>query len=472
MHRKNVLLINLPGLETSAPPISLATLKGAIEPAHQIKTFDLNFYINKIVGLDSNFLTIHQHGIDKKIEEAASTFFTKHPIGKETYDVIGISILSLWQENIAKIIINVIKTYKHAKIIAGGPFFVYSDKKHFNREFWLDNLDAFIVGDAEISLKHYLDGNTTYSGINSSIYDIKFDRDKISFPNYDDFDVHIYEEMQVVQSKGCVRRCSFCTVPAVWPKYVYKSSSRMADEILYQYNKYYINQKLPQKFHFIDSLINGSKKLLDQTTLSLLYHFGKNSEKMYWGGQAICTNQNHIPLQLYKQAAEAGLKYLITGVESGSETVRWNMNKKFKNIDLINFLMICYKLKINFVPLMIIGFPTETENDFQETLNLLTLFKKFGVNHIVPRSTALMSLGPNMDVTINAKKYGISNIKNSWNWNSQFHDFDERINRVHRYASRAAELGLTKMSPDDFLAACVPDIDSVRSITSELKAIQ
>ena len=47
MQKKNVLLINLPGLETVAPPISLATLKGAIEPAHQIKTFDLNFILTK-----------------------------------------------------------------------------------------------------------------------------------------------------------------------------------------------------------------------------------------------------------------------------------------------------------------------------------------------------------------------------------------------------------------------------------------
>lgn len=472
MQRKNVLLINLPGLETAAPPISLATLKGAIEPAHQIKTFDLNFYINKIVGLDSNFLSLEQPGIGIKIEAAATLFFTHHPIGTETYDVIGISILSLWQEEIAKIILHVIRKHKNAKIIAGGPFFVYSDKKHFNREFWSDNLDAFIVGDAEISLKQYLDGNFTYSGINDSKYDIKFNRDIINFPNYDDFDLNLYEEMQVVQSKGCVRRCSFCTVPAVWPKYVYKSSSRMADEILYQYNKYYYKNQKAQKFHFIDSLINGSKKLLDQTTNGLIQNFGKNSEKIYWGGQAICTNQNHIPLRLYKQAAEAGLKYLITGIESGSETVRWDMNKKFKNLDILNFLMICYKLKINFVPLMIIGFPTETENDFQSTLDLLTQFKKFGVNFITPRTTALMSLGPNMDVTINAKKYGISNIRNSWNWNSKFHDFDERINRIYRYASRAAELGLTSMSPDDFVAGCVPNIDSVRSKTAELQAIQ
>lgn len=471
MQKKNVLLINLPGLETAAPPISLATLKGAIEPAHQIKTFDLNLYINRMVGLDSNFLSLEQPEIGVKIEAAATLFFTHHPIGTETYDVIGISILSLWQEEIAKIILHVIRKHKNAKIIAGGPFFVYSDKKHFNKEYWSDNLDAFIVGDAEISLKQYLDGNFTYSGINNSKYDIKFNRDIINFPNYDDFDLDLYTEMQVVQSKGCVRRCSFCTVPAVWPKYVYKSSSRMADEILYQYNKYYKNQK-GQKFHFIDSLINGSKKLLDQTTNGLIQNFGKNSEKIYWGGQAICTNQNHIPLGLYKQAAEAGLKYLITGIESGSETVRWDMNKKFKNIDVINFLMICKKMDINFIPLMIIGFPTETENDFQSTLDLLTLFKKFGVNFIEPRTTALMSLGPNMDVTINAKKYGISNIRNSWNWNSQFHDFDERINRIHRYASRAAELGLTNMSPDDFLAACVPNIDLVRNKTAELQAVQ
>lgn len=471
MDKKNVLLVNLPGIESHAPPIALATLKGAIEPSHQIKTFDLNLYINqKVSDIDRYLLSVNQPEIAKKIEVATTIFFTSHPTGTETYDVIGISILSLLQEDIAKIIINVIKKHKNAKIIAGGPFFVHSDKKHFNKEYWVENIDAFIVGDAEISLKQYLDDNVTYKGINGSEYDIKFDRDAIAFPNYDDFDLSLYNEMNVVQSKGCVRRCSFCTVPAVWPKYVYKSGSRMADEILYQYNRYFKNQK-PQKFHFIDSLINGSKKLLDHTSSSLIQHFGKNRKKIFWGGQAICTSENHIPLQLYKQAAEAGLSYVIVGVESGSESVRWDMNKKFKDVDIVNFLKICYRMRIEFAPLMLIGFPTETENDFQKTLDLLKLYKKFGVKHIVPQSTALMSIGPNMDVTINAEKYGISNIKNSWVWDSKFHDFDERISRIHRYATRAVDLGLTSMNPDDFVTYSVPNVQMVKNMTA-VQAVQ
>lgn len=448
--RKNVLLINLPPLETYAPPLALATLKGAIKQYHDITCFDFNLYINKKLKL--NEFNIHKPEIKEKIKRISLNFFKGM-----SYDVIGISFLSQWQEPVAEIIIPIIKEFVNCKIVVGGPFFVYTNQQNFNKEFYEKYVDAYIVGDAEISLKEYLDDNLNYPGINDHAWDINFNRNIINFPDYSDFDLSKYREIQVAQSKGCVRKCAFCTVPAVWPKYVYKSPERMAKEIEYIYETCIKNISNPsKKIHFVDSLLNGSKKLLLETSHNIIKIFGKNHNKFYWGGQAIATSEKHIPPQAYRTASQSGLKYLIVGIESGSEKVRWEMNKKFYDEDLMYTLNVCHKYRIDIIPLIIIGYPTETEEDFQKTLDLLETFKLYNINCIAPFNTSVMALGPNMEITINPEKYKIKNIKNNWNWDSEYHTLDDRINRLRRYAEKAQQLGLLDLEPEDFLNKTMP----------------
>jgi len=446
-------------MEVNAPPLALATLKGAIKEYHDITCFDFNLYINEKIQF--NELNSYLYGrvgsfakfyVKFKLERIIKKFFKN-----TSYDVIGISILSQWQEPIAEIVIPIIKKYTKSKIVVGGPFFVYLNQQNFNKDFYKKYVDSYIVGDAEISFKEYLDDNLNYPGINNHNWDVNFDKNSISFPDYDDFDLTKYTEIQVAQSKGCVRKCAFCTVPSVWPKYVYKSPERMSEEIKYIYDNYLKNMNTSyKKIFFVDSLLNGSKKLLLETSHNLIKYFGKNHNKFYWGGQAIATSEKHIPPQAYKIASQAGLKYLIIGVESGSEKVRWEMNKKFYDKDLLYMLDTCANYNIHVSPLMIIGYPTETEEDFKKTLNLLETFKSYNIHDISPDNTSIMTLGPNMEITIDPKKYKIKNIKNNWNWESEYHNLDERVNRIRRYAKKAQELGLSNLEPEDFVNQAIP----------------
>ena len=236
----------------------------------------------------------------------------------------------------------------------------------------------------------------------------------------------------------------------------------MATEIEYIYETYLKNMSNPsKKIHFVDSLLNGSKKLLLETSHNIIKIFGKDHNKFYWGGQAIATSEKHIPPQAYRVAAQSGLKYLIVGVESGSEKVRWEMNKKFYDKDLMYTLNVCHKYRIDIIPLIIVGYPTETEEDFQKTLDLLETFKLYNINCISPFNTSIMALGPNMEITINPEKYKIKNIKNNWNWDSEYHTLDDRINRLRRYAEKAQQLGLSDLEPEDFLNKTMPGYKEV-----------
>lgn len=452
--RKKILLLNLPGLVIDAPPLPLAILKGALNPYHDVTCFDLNYYIKMHANVSDNWLQFFHYN-NEKIQSTIKEFFKSHNIFTKEFDYIGISILSDWQYEVCKIVIANIKKYCNSKIVCGGPYFVYTKNNPKKFKFFKENVDACITGDAEIALLEYLNGNYTYPGINTPGYNISFNRDTTNFPDYSDFNLKNYSELQIYQTKGCIRKCTFCTVPSVWPKFVYKSSSRTADEIKYVYDKYNLLEfKNIKRLHFVDSLINGSKKLLEELSAGIISNFGKNHYKFHWGGQAIASS--YIPLDIYKLAAQAGLKYMIVGVESGSEKVRWNMKKKFSNEDLIQLLWYCKILKITLHPLMIIGYPTETEQDFQLTLELLEKFKKYGVKNITPGSTHIMTLGYNMPIMENLQHYNISNYKNNWEWTGIDHDYAKRLARLEKFATKAFDLGLTDVDPTQFVNAVVP----------------
>ena len=72
----------------------------------------------------------------------------------------------------------------------------------------------------------------------------------------------------------------------------------------------------------------------------------------------------------------AGILSQDLGIESGSESVRDHMDKKFSNEDLDHYVEMSYRYKLGITALMMVGYPTETEKDFQETLNFFTKHQK------------------------------------------------------------------------------------------------
>ena len=76
---------------------------------------------------------------------------------------------------------------------------------------------------------------------------------------------------------------------------------------------------------------------------------------------------------------------LASGVESGSERVRDHMKKQFSNQDLDEFVHEAHKNGVTLQFLMIIGYPTETHEDFLETLRMFKRYKKY--DNLISHST-------------------------------------------------------------------------------------
>ena len=134
----------------------------------------------------------------------------------------------------------------------------------------------------------------------------------------------------------------------------------------------------------------------------------KLPEKITWTGQFICRSEGQMPEEDWELTAKSGAKRLLIGIESGSERVRDHMRKKFTNEDMWFTFKMAVKYNIQVLVLTIVGYPTETTEDFQETLNMVETINELnnGTNLI------RISVGQSMKILPNTPIYDMSNEMN------------------------------------------------------------
>ena len=79
----------------------------------------------------------------------------------------------------------------------------------------------------------------------------------------------------------------------------------------------------------------------------------------------------------------SGCKTLYVGVESGSEKVRDHMGKKFSNADIDYHFEMCEKYGISNWILIMCSYPTETQQDFEDTLDMFKRNQKYLINDTI-----------------------------------------------------------------------------------------
>jgi hypothetical protein len=214
--------------------------------------------------------------------------------------------------------------------------------------------------------------------------------------------------LPLVGSRGCVRKCSFCDIPFLWPKYKTRSAENIAQEVIEQYAQHDV-----QRFHFTDSLINGNQKNFRKLAEILAAYRTKNSADFTITGQYICRSEEFESQEYYNLLSSAGFKILEIGIESGSEAVRWHMGKKFYNRDVDVLVERLHNANMKAVLLFIVGYPTETADDFRQTMDMLTKYQPYvengtvveaclgGTQHIDPNSA--LGKDPHIITSIDSK---------------------------------------------------------------------
>jgi hypothetical protein len=295
------------------------------------------------------------------------------------------------------------------KIVIGGTgiknFIADFDNSFCQQCVRLNLIDDYITGDGEVSFVEYIKGNLTYPGINSDQWQRTPDLNVVPFPDYSDYDFEKYElgDIPLCDSRGCVKNCEFCDVIEYWTKFQWRSAENIFQEMLWQIQKYQRHS-----FSLRSSLVNGNMKEF-RLLLDLICNYNQDkprASQISWKGYFIVRTQSQHPPELWEKLRNSN-GTLIVGVESVVSRVRHGMGKTFSNEDLDYHLAMGKKFQVSMVLLMIVGYPTETQDDYEFTKQWIKDRKNYANDTVVKIGLSLASVLPNTQLSRNASKHNL-----------------------------------------------------------------
>ena len=384
------LVISVPRLEIHRPPISTAIISSVIKlHGHEVRAIDLNcefFHYLSDIQAYYNFDEVWDRQRKPSWLELKNivNFIKKIALPEiKKYDRLWISVFggsgTIFTELLCKLIR---KKYKDKIIVIGGQGVKSAnlgEEKGFGYHMKKAGLcDLYIVGEGEHIVKDVLDGKLSGPGLSDENPAQVNELDDLPFPDYSFYDLDRYDylspnkEVFIVGSRGCVRRCTYCDVAKYWPKFRYRSGKNIASEMISHYEKHGVTD-----FYFTDSLINGSMKAFNYMCEELAKYNTQHKAGFKWKGQFIFRPKNQLPKDHFELVSLAGGKEFYVGVETGSDKIRWEMDKKFTNEDIDFQLEEFAKYDINVFFLMLIGYVTETNEDHKDTLKMFKRWQRY-----------------------------------------------------------------------------------------------
>lgn len=272
--------------------------------------------------------------------------------------IVGIYSSSLQLREAVKIAKNV-KKFLNAKTVIGGPH-ISSDPIFIKR---FKCFDFGFIGESEVDFPKF---------VNALLHDRKQkkltwgrphkDLDKVHFPAY-----HLISLKKnyvlttkrkishVITSRGCPYNCAFCTVKK--PPLRFRSPKNIIEEIKFLHDEYKIDSIL---FECASFTLNRKQ------VLGICEKLTKEKLDISWSCSTRCDLFDE---GLAKSMKRAGCYNINFGVESGSYETRKKIGKNFDDDIIKKVFEICRKYDILTGAFWLIGFPWETRQDIEKTIN-------------------------------------------------------------------------------------------------------
>jgi len=385
----NIILISLPKVETTFPPAALSILSSIAETNHrQVRIFDYNLDLYHDLEDDEwdqleNWCAFSVDSISPMLEQRLRNVFQQRLAQLVDHDTeyVCFSVFSYFSNRMATMVLRWYGEICSVPSVVGGTG-VSTDAGVTNKEIFGEYLlrqglaTYVIFGEGEICFDHLLKGRTDHPGINRNNPQQIEDLSVMPLPTYRYFDMPRYDNKKILVtgSRGCVRKCTFCDIELTWPRFRYRKAEHIVAEMEQHFYEYGITE-----FEFTDSLINGSISNFDRFN-ELLYERKQQRpdlQPLKYQGQFICRPSDQQKERSYELMHLAGCTMLITGIESFSESVRQHMRKKFSDQDIDYHLQQCARWNIPNVLLMIVGYPTETQQDHEANLAALRRYQRY-----------------------------------------------------------------------------------------------
>jgi radical SAM superfamily enzyme YgiQ (UPF0313 family) len=461
-----VALVQCPGWGRECPPFSLACLAAYVRlHGHEAACFDLNnaFYHN-ISAFGRMWADKDYYSFWENRSRISELMLACEDVVERYVDEIlasGARVIGFTTHTtsylVSQEIAKRLKRKDPARIVVfGGPQCSRAQAAHaFAREPFID---AVAVGEGEETLREMLDVVAREGALRplpglilrwkGEIKDcgdreLLADLDTLPFPDYSDFAAEIArgdyanpKRLEIFDSRGCVRTCHFCSEWQFWRTFRSMSGDRMFAEIEHQVRRH----PTVGLFYFVGSLANGNMKALERFCDRVI----ARGLKVAWEAQAVI-NPGMDERMLRKMAA-AGCRWLGYGVETGSQSLRYRMNKKFTDENAYMTLEATHRAGIKSQINIMFGQPTETREDFALTLEFLRRVRSHIDSVLASQSFCVLEKS-----TIFHEKPGLFGIEGEehhlfWESNGGENDYPERFRRYEEFCRLALELGLPEDS--------------------------
>ncbi|MCX7821761.1 MAG: B12-binding domain-containing radical SAM protein [Brevinematales bacterium] len=273
-------------------------------------------------------------------------------IEKNNIKVVGFSFFNINKTFCYKTISFIKKFFPDIRVVAGGPeIFSYYVYNLFN----YSQIDNFVVGEGEKALLEILQNKGKELTVFESLEEIDF------FPTFEEFDLTLYarkKSLPIMLGRGCINKCNFCSERLLTKYYKPKRLDIIAKAIEYYKTRFKVNW-----LTFYDSMLNANIRIFDDLLDILI------SNNINWDAQIGI--RPDMEEELFLKMKESGCVNLFIGLEAGSDSLLQKMNKNFTTKEAKKFFQMLNKANIHFEVSLIVGYPDETEKEFDETLKFL-----------------------------------------------------------------------------------------------------
>ena len=198
--------------------------------------------------------------------------------------------------------------------------------------------------------------------------------DDIPLPDYELLDVDAYhlDEIDLITSRGCTNRCSFC--------YRHMKGHRQHSvSYVIHHIKFIIERYGITRFIFNDELFNADR----QWVLDFCDAIRRENLKISFGTSFRADNVDESILRSLKSA---GCEFINYGQESGSDTILKEYRKGIKAAANTYFTLLTRKAGLKCPVQIVIGSPSETSSTIRETTGFLIDLEEANpsINYLIP----------------------------------------------------------------------------------------
>jgi len=338
---------------------------------------------------------------DSKIVDAYNSYDEIKKIIKDyNPDIVGISCFTMYRGSSFKLAKLTKKIKPDVKIILGGPHATFMWEQIMKN---FDFVDFIVVGEGEITtiqLVEALDKGLPLKDVKGIVFRkngkvIKTGQrpfikniDRIPFPSYRDINFADYavakslehhrkskchgcpgycaieRKAGIITSRGCIFDCNFCANVKFWSrKWRPRSAKNVVDEIEWLYKNHNI-----EFFTFYDDIFTNDPKRVIKICKEII----KRKLKIRW---YVETRVDRVSKEVFEWMKKAGCIMVQFGVESGSEKILRNVNKKITRKYIINAFKLAKEVGLKTEMFLMVGNPGETKETIDETKGLIDMLK-------------------------------------------------------------------------------------------------